>query len=184
MIGTHNSGTGEKSKHWYHNFLIPFARCQRYTIKEQLEHGCKLFDLRIRSHNGFTKYYLCHGIWESEMTLDEALKCIHNYGVVNNCVYNVLITYEGNIKNIIVDWFENIIKAKVRQYYCIHLVQLAVKKPKWFVIYSDNRIKLIQGYKCLDFSSWHTFIPIPWLWSKFYTKSTESDDTYILIDFL
>lgn len=185
MIGTHNSGTGEPSSNWYYKLLIPFAKCQKYNINNQLIHGSKLFDLRIREiPNNFNDYVLCHGIWKSSTTLNRVLDTINNYGIRYNTIYKVLITYEGSLNNIDIEIFKTHIKSKLNRYTNIHLVQIAIKKPKWNVIYSDNITNIRQGFKCLDFSSWHTFIPIPWLWSKFYTKNTESDNIYTLIDFL
>lgn len=182
MIGTHNSGTGEPSKCWYYEFLIPFARCQRYNIQEQLNHGSKLFDLRVREDG--SDYILCHGLWKSKTTLDKALGYIDNQGALNHCKYKVLVTYEGSLSNNLHTIFKTSIIAKLTKYNNVSLVQIAVKKPEWIALYSDNVTSVKQGFKCLDFRSWHTLIPIPWLWSNFYKKIDNSNDTYTLIDFL
>lgn len=182
MIGSHNSGTGEPSKNWYHKLLIPFARCQRYSIREQLVHGSELFDLRVRKCGN--SYVLCHGLWQSKSTWNDALWEIDSYGALTHCKYKVLITYEGKLSEVLADNFRDIVKSKVARYEHISLVQIAVKKPKWRVLHSDNVTDVKQGFMCLDFHSWHTLLPIPWLWSKFYKKKDDSKKTYTLVDFL
>lgn len=182
MIGTHNSGTGEPSKSWYHKLLIPFARCQRYSIREQLNRGCKLFDLRVRKDGN--DYILCHGLWKSKKTLDDVLEQIDEQGFIDHCQYKVLITYEGTLSHLLPTTFKMIMKSKVAGYRNVSLAQIAIKKPEWYVLYSDDVTNVKQGFMCLDFHSWHTLLPIPWLWSKFYRKIDYSNDVYTLVDFL
>lgn len=185
MIGTHNSGTGEHSAKWYHKLLVPFAKCQRYDIKGQLKAGSRIFDLRVREAADSTDdYILCHGLWESSTKLDDVLDSINSYGIANGIKYKVLITYEGSLKNEAIKLFRLIIVDKLNKYNNIQVAQIAIKKPKWTAVYNDNITNIKQGFKCLDFSSWHTLIPIPWLWSKFYTKTDDTTNIYTLIDFL
>ena len=189
MIATHNSGTGEPSQCWYHKLLIPFARCQRYNIEQQINKGCKLFDLRVRGrYNDVYDFHLCHGAWKSKTTLSDALQIINKYGFTNNCEYKVIITFEGKLDYNDRHIFTNIVQYLLLNYPKIQLAQIAVKKPKWDVLYTDYITNIKQGFKCLDFSSWHTLIPIPWFWHKVYgnkiADKNSSDDCYILVDFL
>ena len=75
-IATHDSATGERGYGILSCIGTPFSRTQSKTIKEQIETGCRLFDIRIRK----TKrgWVCCHGIWESKKTLDEILSEINN----------------------------------------------------------------------------------------------------------
>jgi hypothetical protein len=68
-IATHDSATGESGYGIFSWLFTPFARTQSKTIKEQIEAGCRLFDIRIRK----TKrgWICCHGTWETKKTLDE-----------------------------------------------------------------------------------------------------------------
>ena len=50
-IATHDSATGEKGM-WYCIPLIPFAKTQSKTLKEQYDAGCRFFDLRVKIHRG------------------------------------------------------------------------------------------------------------------------------------
>ena len=60
MIGTHNSMTYAKPYHWYGWLMIPFARCQKKNLREQLLEGARCFDLRIRFDKDGTPYF-AHG---------------------------------------------------------------------------------------------------------------------------
>ena len=65
MIGTHNSMTYAKPYHWYGWLLIPFARCQKKNLREQLLEGARCFDLRIRFDKDGTPYF-AHGLMRVE----------------------------------------------------------------------------------------------------------------------
>lgn len=47
LLGSHNSMSYLRPAHWWGWIMIPFARCQRKTLAEQLAAGVRCFDLRI-----------------------------------------------------------------------------------------------------------------------------------------
>lgn len=47
VFGSHNSITANRPSSFWGWFAIPFARCQKKTIKEQYDAGVRCFDLRI-----------------------------------------------------------------------------------------------------------------------------------------
>ncbi len=61
ILGSHNSWSYLRPKHWWQRLFAFTARCQRKTIHEQYELGVRCFDLRLRYvyvnfhvvHNGF-----------------------------------------------------------------------------------------------------------------------------------
>lgn len=62
IIGTHNSMTYLRPRHWYGWLMIPFARCQRKPLVEQFWSGARCFDLRIRfTYQGMP--YFAHGLY-------------------------------------------------------------------------------------------------------------------------
>lgn len=65
MLGTHNSMTYAKPYHWYGWLMIPFARCQKKNLIEQLLEGARCFDLRIRFDKDGTPYF-AHGAMRVE----------------------------------------------------------------------------------------------------------------------
>lgn len=176
LIGTHNSGTGEASKGLLSCLIAPFAKCQSKTIQQQYDAGCRYFDLRVTFIGD--KLYLAHGLWKSKTSLEEALEVLNKY----NDVY-VSITYEHNIDNI--DIYKLYIDNIYNIYNNIKYTYIAIKNPKWTVIESINSISTIQGFKSLDGSSWHTYIPIPWFWDRVLSRPHKfNNEIFTLVDFL
>ena len=72
-LASHNTFSYLPVRQWW---LRPFAfvgRCQRVNIYEQLLHGARMFDLRVRFRN--MKPVICHGLLEYDMS-DESLRAI------------------------------------------------------------------------------------------------------------
>ena len=91
-IATHDSATGEKGM-WYCIPLIPFAKTQSKTLKEQYDAGCRFFDLRVKIHRG--QWKCAHGIWITKRTAEDIFKELNSYKGIN-----VVITYEGDDDNL------------------------------------------------------------------------------------
>lgn len=175
MIATHNSGTGEKSSGWLSFLSIPFSKCQSKTIIEQYHNGVRLFDFRVKKHKG--RWVFAHGLWTSKNSIFRALNDLDR---ISKDSY-ILITYEGkaddNFLETVEDWF--------RVYNNLNLVEVAIKKPKWKVLKSLKQIKFQQCFKVLDGRSWHTLIPIPWLWKKvYYNKPEFNNQIFKMVDFI
>lgn len=186
-IATHDSATGEKSKNLLSVLLIPFARTQSKTIAEQYNAGCRSFDLRIKKVKN--EWYCAHGLWISKRTFKNIIQEINTFA--ERCY--VSVTYEGHIENNdeIIELFN---KAKIA-YKRIIWGALSVKygkdssgvKVKYDVVISPQP-KYVggkQGFLPLDGHSWHTFLPIPWLWYKCYFCPNKFNETeFTFVDFL
>ena len=62
---------------------------------------------------------------------------------------------------------------------------VAYKRPKWTMYHKWRDVPIKQGYTNLDGSSWHTYIPIPWLWKKIYHNHTDyGRESFTMVDFL
>lgn len=186
-IGTHDSATGESGKGILSWLVTPFAKTQRKTIAEQYDYGCRSFDIRIKKVND--EWHCAHGLWTSKRTLKDVIKEINAFG--DRCY--VSVTYEGKIDNNdeIIALFN---KLKI-VYKHIIWGNLSVKYGK-----DSNGLKVkydvvvnaqpkfeggVQGFLALDGSTWHTYIPIPWLWNKIYTKEhVFNEDIFTIVDFL
>ena len=198
-IATHDSVTGERGYGIVSWLGTPFSRTQSKTIKEQIEAGCRLFDIRIRK----TKrgWVCCHGIWESKKSLDEILGEINN---VDGDVY-CDITFEDDfldnpVKEITIYTllgkyfihtnttqreFNDKIEEIINKYSHIKFCQINVKFPTWKCIKRPNKVPCKSIFKVLDGTTWHTYLPIPWLWKKiYYNKPVFTKDYYTYVDFL
>lgn len=187
-IATHNSATGETPM-WYSWLLIPFARCQSKTIKEQYEAGCRLFDIRFKLVGD--KWRMAHGIFVIKRTAEDIIKEINSFE--DSC--SITITYEGNSEHR--DVFLGFIEKLKTLYTNIKYGPIAIKYGKdskgvkseyEYISYGDpNWIDKPSRshFVVLDGKTWHTYLPIPWLWKKiYYNKPEFSEDIYTYVDFL
>lgn len=198
-IATHDSATGENGYGFISWLFTPFARTQSKTIKEQIEAGCRLFDIRIRK----TKrgWICCHGTWETKKTLDEILTEINN---VEDDVYCDITFEDDFVDNPVTKTtfytllgkyfihtdttqkeFNDKIDEIINTYSHIKFCQINVKFPEWKCIRRPNSVPTQSKFKSLGGQSWHIIIPIPWLWKKIYFNKPEfSDKYYTYVDFL
>lgn len=172
-IATHNSITGEAGHGFISWLVTPFAKCQSKTIAEQIEAGVRYFDIRVRkTKRGWVG---AHGIWESKKNIETILAELNSYG---KCYVN--ITYEGEAP----DNFIDTVKEWISVYKYITFCNINSKKPKWTNIATINSVESKDYFIHLDFSTWHTYIPIPWLWSKIYYNKVEfTEDIFKFVDF-
>ena len=186
-IATHDSATGEKGEGFLSWLLTPFAKTQSKTIKEQYDAGSRMFDLRVKLINFEIK--CAHGLWHTKRTAYSILKEINNFK--DRCY--VTITYEGGDEELNI--FSHFADAIQNEFTNIIYGGFAIKygkKSKGLKIQYDY-IKSYpkgwpinkQGFLPLDGRSWHTYLPIPWLWKKIYHNKPEfNEDHYIYVDFL
>lgn len=198
-IATHNSATGESGYGIISWISTPFSKTQSKTIKEQIEAGCRLFDIRIRK----TKrgWVCCHGIWESKKLLEDILTEINNVNddvycditfeddfsddkVTKTTLYTLLGKYFINT-NTSRKEFDDKIDELINTYTNIKFCQINVKFPEWKCVIQPNTVPYKCVFKALDGKTWHTILPIPWLWKKiYYNKPEFNTEYYTYVDFL
>lgn len=180
-IATHDSATGEKP-YWYCYPLMPFARTQSKTIKEQYQAGCRSFDIRIKKHRG--DWHCAHGLLIIKRTAEDIISEIASF---KDC--QVCITYEGLGDKEFLD-FVHLCKIK---YPSIIWGGIATKYDAKGIKVNYNYLEKAEpgyeggtrGYLPLDGRTLHTYLPIPWLWNKLYTKNHKfNNETYTYVDFL
>jgi hypothetical protein len=185
-VGTHNSITGEKGAVWKDILLTPFACCQSKTIKEQLESGVRYFDLRVRLNDN-EEWICCHGLWESARTVHDVLEEIHDWLLLNFDSGYVMITYEGDISDIDHNKFHDTVMEWMKWYNedRLMLTSINVKKPYGTTLYFNPKApNLRHRYLGLGGATWHTYLPIPWLWKKLYFDEPKLvDGGFTLVDF-
>lgn len=172
-IATHNSVTGEASATWLDVLLVPFARCQSKTIREQYEAGCRYFDVRYK-YSDRKGYYVCaHGLWESKRSLRDVIQEIDELG---GCY--VMVTCESGAP-----LMTGSIRHMVQECTNTTFTYFNRKKPKWRIDYCNKILSHVNGYTMLGWQSWHTLIPIPWLWAKL-RKKEYNEEMFTFVDFL
>jgi len=188
MIGTHDSGTGEASRRWWHELLRPFARTQDKSLSEQFDAGARLFDLRVRKQGG--GYILAHGLWESSMTLKDALAILSKKSQESGAPVYVMVTYEGKLPTLERFNFAEGAKRMVKDAGLV-LEGVYIKKPVWtMLLWGGQPITVVQGFASLEWFSWRCLIPIPrfWWWvTNREVHLVESDGQttkVVLLDFM
>ena len=167
-IATHNSGTGERSRNWISRLLTPFSCCQKKTLLEQYNDGCRLFDLRVNKSER-----LAHGLWESGKDAFDALNELNN---VSDGKTYILLTMEGKYDISLHESFHDWRWLFTR----LQFVAFCVKKPKWKTI---ETFITLEWQKEFSSCTWRKWIPFPKLWATL--KKTEfNDNVFTMVDYL
>lgn len=174
---THNSVTGEEGSGLLSWLVTPFSRCQSKTLEEQYEAGVRYFDIRV-FRDKYGEWRCGHGLWTAKKTFREVLYTfLYMHTDIN---YSLTIEKGGDeeyteFKNA---WGDPFARDRNMDY-------VAVKHPTWHVIAAQNPVQLFPKYKILDGRSWHTYLPIPWLWKKIYYDNPEfNEDYFTMVDFV
>jgi len=117
-------------------------------------------------------------LWESKRSVYDILRELNNFGEK----VEVLVTYEGkghkeyhDLATFAATAFRNIIFGK---FACKRSGEVVLPGSLSF---SGGK----QGFVALDGKSWHTYLPIPWLWNLIYTrKKTFNEYIFTYVDFL
>ena len=186
-IATHDSATGERGKGFLSWLVIPFAKTQSKTIKQQYDAGCRMFDIRVKLIDN--EWHCAYGIWHTKRNVEDILNEINNFS--DTCY--VTVTYEGNSDNLfeytifidrIQKKFNNIIWGGIGIKYRkdAHLLNV---KFDYIQPYPSDWPVTRRGFIPLDGSSWHILLPLPWLWKKiYYNKPVFFNNIYTFVDFL
>lgn len=170
-IATHNSVTGEKGSTMWDVLLTPFARCQSKTLEEQYSVGVRYFDIRYKWSEKRGCYVCGHGLWTSSKTLREVLTWLDEQG---DC-YAMVSCEKGAPLS------KQAIQNMINKYRNLAFTTFNRKKPRWQCYYMNLPIAYKIGYRVLDWSSWHTLLPIPWLWRKEVPSTCE---VFTFVDFV
>ena len=189
-IATHDSATGEKGKGFLSFLVSPFAKTQSKTIKEQYDAGCRSFDIRVKKDKDGV-YRCAHGLWTSKRYASDILRQINSFP--ETC--QVCVTYEGCIENQLeysdyqyyCYWCKTAFRGITWGKFCIKYNKKSTVKVSYDVVVPEDKNYSggIQGFLPLDGRSWHTYIPIPWLWDRIYMRPHKfNKDKFTFVDFL
>ncbi len=196
FIGTHNSATGERPLELVSLIGQPVAKCQDKTIKEQLEAGVRLFDLRVKPYCNKGSYnlgyplakiqecHLGHGMCDYMMTLGEAFVTIEDFQKTMNARVYVLVTLEGKAYGM-ESRFLHDVQVFASQFSGITLLEVNVKKPEWTQLWRHPKSKVTYTKDYPLIKGWKVLLPFPrlWHWLKNY-RSQIKQGVYSLRDFV
>lgn len=187
-IATHDSATGERGHGLLSWLVTPFARTQGKTISEQYDAGCRSFDIRVRYSRRRKEWVCAHGLWESGRTAMDILKEIDSFA--DAC--EVCLTYEGVCRDL--DGFREFALDAWTRFGDIIFGKSCTKysgRAKVSVDYEEVLCGSslysggVQGFLPLDGRSWHTYLPIPWLWDMLYMQPhVFNEERFTFVDFL
>ena len=174
-IATHNSCTGEKGKGLLSLLVSPFSKCQSKTLAEQYDAGVRYFDVRYKYSTKRGCYVCAHGLWESERSLREVLQELNDFlgcYVMLTCESGAPLTYAS---------IRNLIKVLPG----IQFTSFNRKLPRWRMDFCHTKVAHANAYTVLDWSSWCTLLPIPWLWKKLRNDHPKFNNTmFTMVDFI
>ena len=187
-IATHDSATGESGRGRLSWLVTPFVRTQGKTIREQYDAGGRSFDIRVRRRRGGSTWVCAHGLWESARTALDILREIDSFA--EPC--QVCLTYEGTsasaedfralalhlrglLRNIV--WGAACCKYGRRAGVSVDYVPVLEGQAG----YEGG----VQGFLPLDGRSWHTCLPVPWLWDRLCRRPHRfNGERFTFVDFL
>lgn len=176
-IGTHNSATGEKGRGWLSWLVTPFAKCQSKSIMEQYLAGCRMFDIRVKWHEG--RLVCAHGLWRSERLAYSILDEIDRQG---DCI--VILTYEGGLSEHEEANFVECATLMKATFPNITWREVCVKKGWKCIMFSETKEKNTKDFATKDKNWMFCLLPIPWLWEVFSKGVKFDNETYKMVDFL
>ncbi len=188
-IATHNSGTGEKGKTFFHDLFSIFSKCQNKTILEQWNSGVRFFDLRIEN-----ELHLAHGLWSSKITLLDVLDMLNEISLTDkeNSTF-VMITIERNYHEKTITSLVNYLMTLKKKYNNLHFVSINRKRPKWETVVFYNKVKYVNDYVSVpwltewehfNLKNWKRFIPIPKILHKNHVRKYKFNTNYfVMVDF-
>lgn len=95
MIGSHNSMTYLPPKNILMRLFTPFWRCQNKTIKEQIDAGVELFDLRVVWDKKLDCWQFAHGLvrfgWKKGDPLSVGLEPTLTLLEAHGCLYRIVL---------------------------------------------------------------------------------------------
>lgn len=178
-IATHNSITGEAGRGILSWLVAPFSKCQSKTLAEQYEAGVRLFDIRIYDDDGIWR---CgHGLWTARPTLRQVLNW---FAIHSDALFT--LTYEKGDTAANDHYLKASFPHTLTQFVQRgQLLYIAEKKPKWGIIHLYKEVPMRGEFVNLDGSTWHTYLPLPWLWKQIYHRHVEFSENYFkLVDFV
>lgn len=163
ILGAHNANTYLKPRKWWMRLISFTSKCQKLSIDEQLKHGVRYFDFRIRYDKELGLFLNCHGLVEYTDLVSQTVLLLSIFAHINETetIY-IRFVYDDTFNNNI-DYY-NLSRLFSEQIYPIfkhndNIIWQLIKKSSWKRIDSDNSpqptivdcFKNYRGYKWIPF---------------------------------
>lgn len=163
ILGAHNANTYLKPRKWWMKLINFTSKCQKLNIDEQIKHGVRYFDFRIRYDKELGVFRNCHGLVEYNTIVNQTVLILSIFAHINETetIY-IRFVYDDTFNNNIDDY--NLSKLFSEQIYPIfrhndNIIWQLIKKSSWKRIDSDNSpqptivdcFKNYRGYKWIPF---------------------------------
>jgi hypothetical protein len=189
MIGTHNTMSYLKPTNWWVRPFNFIAKCQKYTLQDQIAAGVRCFDIRVWFDNKNCTWKFAHGAMnygKETINLDEVLNMINEK--VDRAYVRLLL--EKKYSEINATLFRNLCQFIEDEYTNITFFCGRYKKT-WKLVYAfDNNKELEDSLvqyvgSMADDAKWYEkFIPILYAKRKNKFNKFKMNDTKInLFDF-
>ena len=164
ILGAHNANTYLKPRKWWMRLINFTSKCQKLSINEQIEHGVRYFDFRIRYDKELGLFLNCHGLVEYTDLVSQTVLLLSIFAHINETetIY-IRFVYDDTFNNNIIDGY-NLSRLFREQIYPIfkhndNIIWQLIKKSSWEHIDSNNRpqpaivdcFKNYRGYKWIPF---------------------------------
>ncbi|WP_055096796.1 hypothetical protein [Gabonia massiliensis] len=198
ILGAHNANTYLKPRKWWMRLINFTSKCQKLTIDEQLEHGVRYLDFRIRYDKELGLFFYCHGLVEYTPSVNQIVLLLSIFAYINETetIY-IRFVYDDTFNNNIDDF--DLFNLFIEHIYPIiknnyNIIWELIKKSSWKYIYSNNRPQL-SIVDCFKNYRGYKWIPWPRWWAKKnnkrlkkfmdeYQEGTPDKDTVFLFDFV
>lgn len=196
ILGAHNANTYLKPRKWWMRLINFTSKCQKLTITEQLEHGVRYFDFRIRLDEKKVDFINCHGLVEYESSVNALIEDISSFCRNTKEHVHIRFVYDDTF---IKRTYDSIIydSLKVLLYFTTpyNLSWEIIRKSDWKKITDSENNSPLEMVDCFRNYRGYKWIPWPRWWAKKnnkrlkkfmdeYQKGTPDKDTVFLFDFV
>lgn len=141
MIGSHNTFTYLKPKHFIFRLFSHYWKCQELDIKQQYDLGVRYFDIRVTRKDD--RWVLCHGI----VDLDKEFTSLSQI-----CLY-IVLNFPGARFRLILERGDTYLFLQELEWIKnVPQLDCAINKKPWIVLYSSKDQSNITEY---SFEDWN-----------------------------
>lgn len=164
ILGAHNANTCLEPRKWWMKLINFTSKCQKLSIDEQIEHGVRYFDFRIRYDKESGLFLNCHGLVEYTDSVNQVVLLLSIFACINKTetIY-IRFVYDDTFNNNIDD--SDLTDLFINQIYPIlrnnkYIIWELIKKSSWKYIVYNNRPQL-EIVDCFKNYRGYKWIPCP-----------------------
>lgn len=163
ILGAHNANTYLEPRKWWMRLINFTSKCQKLSIDEQIEHGVRYFDFRIRFDEKKIDFINCHGLVEYESSVNALIEDISSFCRNTKEHVHIRFVYDDTFikrtyDSIIYDLF------KVSLYFTTPYNYLSweiIRKSDWKKIADSENNSPLEMVDCFRNYRGYKWIPFP-----------------------